>query len=128
MGYRIHTADIGDVVISHTNPATYFEDDEMPVEPALILDNGGNLEALVIVGSISELTAFAHTILDRLPLELTESEQKYLDHVCEQNEYDADNGSVGRTFAGWAYFTSDEDDTTFDLTNEQERAVEYDES
>lgn len=128
MGYHIHTAKPKYVAVNYVkDPAEYFDDDEMSdVGPSLVLDDGGNLEAFVIVGSPAKIRAFAERILDSLPLELTEAEDKYLTHVCSMNEFDREAGSVVRTRAGWAAFTCDETDTTYDLTNERERALNHD--
>jgi hypothetical protein len=129
MSTRIHTASprfVGTHYVS--NPAEYFEDDEMNVGPALVIEDGGNGEAFVIVGTPAQIASFARGILDGLPTALTNDEQKYLAHICEEHEYDRENGTIGRTHDGWAFFTSGEDATSYDLTNGQLRAVEYDKS
>jgi hypothetical protein len=124
MGYRIHTADMTHVAVRYAEtPAVYFEDDEMNVGPALVLDDAGNQEAFVIVGTPEHIGRLARSILDALPVALTDEEQAHLTHICED---DVDAGSTGRTNSGWAYFLSGEDATAYDLTNGQEREVNYD--
>jgi hypothetical protein len=127
MSYHIHTAKPKHVAVHYVrDPSEYFEDDEMEVGPALILDDGGNQDAFVVVGSPEKIRAFAQRILDSLPVELTEAEETFLNHICRIKEYDREAGSVGRTAAGWAWFLSDEDATGYDLTNGQEREVTHD--
>jgi hypothetical protein len=127
MSIRIHTADVTSVGISYdVDPAEYFEDEEMDVGPCLIIEDGGNGEAFVLVGTVANIAHFARKILAELPTALTDDEEKYLVHICEDHEYDREDGSIGRTHDGWAFFTSGEDATSYDLTNGQLRAVEYD--
>jgi hypothetical protein len=127
MSYRIHTTDSPHVIVRYVDhPATYFENADIAVGPALVLDDGDNQEAFVIVGSPDMIATFARRILAELPVALTESEQAFLTHICDEREYDVNAGSLLRAKDGWACFTSDEDTTSFDLTNEQERALAYD--
>lgn len=127
MSHRIHTATSGNISLPwYGDPAVYFDDNEMDVGEALVLDDAGNQNAFVIVGSPEDIGAFARDILDALPVALTDQEQAYLTHICAEHEYDVDGGQTGRTNNGWAFFLSSEDATAYDLTNERMRAVEYD--
>lgn len=125
MSYRIHTTTPDALFITYIDaPERYFAGvDDMAVGPSLVLDDGDNAEALVLIGTANEIGAFARRILSALPTGLTDAEEEYLAHVCDMYDYDAAAGSIGRDAAGSAWFLSDEDSTSFDLTNEQIREL-----
>lgn len=124
MGYRIHsTHPTSLTVVYATDMASVFDDDEMSdVEAGLVLDDGGNLEAFVIQGTSGEIRKLAHRILDALPLELTESELRYIDHICETDGYDRWAIEVSRDREGIAWAEPVEDTVTYDVTNELQRS------
>lgn len=127
MTRHIHTAGAGNINLPwYGNPSVYLDDNEIDVSEALVLDDTGNQQAFVIIGTPADLAAFARRILDALPLVLTDDEQNYLTHICEMHGYDPDAGSKGRSATGWAWFLTDEDAMGYDLTNEQEREITYD--
>jgi hypothetical protein len=129
MSYRIQTKTPNLLTIHYTeNVSRYFNDDDEldDVGPSLVLDDGGNQEAFVLIGSPEDIGNFARNILDALPVVLTEAEQTYLTHICEMHEYDVDAGDIGRAASGWAWFVADEHATGYDLTNQQEREITWD--
>lgn len=124
MGYRIHTTtpkSVRPFYVRH--PENFFEDDEMAVGSALVFDDDGNQEAFVIVGPVAKVRDFLVAAMACLPVELTDAEAKYLEHIGELYEYDVDAGTLGREVDGWAWFLSGEDSTSYDLTNQQPRSL-----
>lgn len=120
MTMRVHTADIENVVLTLMAPGELeaaFGDEFEGYGDALVIVDPGNLEAFTILGDHDAIAAFARRILDALPVVLTEEEQDNLTHFCEMNDYDAAEGSIGRSYGGAAWFLSAEDATSYDLTN-----------
>jgi hypothetical protein len=129
MGYRIHTTNHDMVVPSYMaktgDTGFYFQDEEMDnVEPGIVLEDPGNLEAFVIQGSPEEIRELAMRILSALPVALTQDEQDYLTHLGDTYGYDTDAGSIGRDNEGVAWFESAEDHAGHDLTNQRPRSVD----
>lgn len=124
MELRIHCVKAKSVGVEHvTDPVEHFEDEDLGnVGPGLAFDFG-DMETVIVVGSPAALRAFLQKALDALPVELTAQEESYLTHVCNTYDYDAEAGTIGRDPAGWAWFLSDEDSTSYDLTNEQRREL-----
>jgi hypothetical protein len=68
LSIRIHTTQPSSLAVNYIeDPSEYFEDDEMAVGPALVLDDTGNCEAFVIVGSPERIAALAERIVEVTP-------------------------------------------------------------
>ncbi len=138
MGMRIHSAPAKAVAVEYASNDRLVEvyDDEMDgVGPALIIEDAGNLEALVLSGTPEEVRAFllrALAATDGVPTMdvdfsdepargLSSDEQAYLAHACELEGCKPDDGDLFVDDAN-IYWWDSPYSTSYDLTNGMRRS------
>lgn len=132
MGMRIHTADVRSVVVEYADNDRLVQayDDEMDgCGPALIIEDTGNMEALVLKGSPEAVRSFAKQLLDAIPgRDLTPDEREFLTYIAESYGWAIDDGDLFYDKDADQYWWDSPDATTFDLTNEirRSRSIEED--